>query len=346
MTRLLPIALLALAGCIAQPVSKPAAPAGAGGQIGSAQTDASNSDAATKAAEKERLEKLRANVDAAAGAPNIEAAPVAVNELTVAQGRLADVKPDANEVAAAAERRALVESGRADEARRNALAAAEAGKRDAAVIAELRATAAKLAAERDKLAADLITQAERNRVENQKAIDAALANARKAQDKQRNAMLHEQASKLTWIGIGCISAAISIAVLVGFFGSIMVLRRIGLYLLALAVVGFLFLGAAQIIAQPWFMWACAGVILVGCIWFGVWAWRHQKRGDLAQELQSRTAKVAAVAKTAVPVLDTAYEQANADVKAWLDANVFDRLSSMMNRDEKATVHEIRKDASQ
>lgn len=346
MTRLLPIALLALAGCIAQPVSKPAAPAGAGGQIGSAQTDASNSDAATKAAEKERLEKLRANVDAAAGAPNIEAAPVAVNELTVAQGRLADVKPDANEVAAAAERRALVESGRADEARRNALAAAEAGKRDAAVIAELRATAAKLAAERDKLAADLITQAERNRVENQKAIDAALANARKAQDKQRNAMLHEQASKLTWIGIGCISAAISIAVLVGFFGSVMVLRRIGLYLLALAVVGFLFLGAAQIIAQPWFMWACAGVILVGCIWFGVWAWRHQKRGDLAQELQSRTAKVAAVAKTAVPVLDTAYEQANADVKAWLDANVFDRLSSMMNRDEKATVHEIRKDASQ
>ena len=68
MTRLLPIALLALAGCVAQPVSKPAAPAGAGEQIGSAQTDASNADAAAKAAEKERLEKLRANVDAAAAA--------------------------------------------------------------------------------------------------------------------------------------------------------------------------------------------------------------------------------------------------------------------------------------
>ena len=342
----LPIALLALAGCVAQPVSKPAVPAAAGEQIGSAQTDANEADAAAKAAEKERLEKLRANVDAAAAAPNIEAAPVAVNELTVARGRLSDVQPDANEVAAAAERRALVESGRADEARQNAFAAAEAGKRDAAAIAELRANAAKLAAERDKLAADLITQAERNRVENQKAIDAALAEARKAQDKQRNAMLHEQAGKLTWIGIGCISAAISIAVLVGFFGSVLVLRRIGLYLLALAVVGFLFLGAAQIIAQPWFMWACAGVILVGCFWFGVWAWRHQKRGDLAAELAARSAKVAAVAKTAVPVLDTAYEQANAEVKAWLDANVFDRLSSMMNRDEKATVHEIRKGASQ
>ena len=346
MTRLLPIALLALAGCVAQPVSKPAAPACAGEQIGSAQTDASNADAAAKAAEKERLEKLRANVDAAAGAPNIEAAPVAVNELTVAQGRLSDVKPDASEVAAAAERRALVEAGRAEEARQNAITAAEQGRKDTAELTVLRGEAARLALERDKLALDLLTQAERNRLENQKAIDAALAEARKAQDKQRNSMLHEQAGKLTWIGIGCISAAISIAVLVGFFGSITVLRRIGLYLLALAVVGFLFLGAAQIIAQPWFMWACAGVILVGCFWFGVWAWRHQKRGDLAAELAARSAKVAAVAKTAVPVLDTAYEQANAEVKAWLDANVFDRLSSMMNRDEKATVHEIRKGASQ
>ena len=346
MTRFLPIALLALAGCVAQPVSKPAVPAGAGEQIGSAQTDASNADAAAKAAEKERLERLRANVDAAASAPNIEAAPVAVNELTVAQGRLSDVKPDASEVAAAAERRALVEAGRAEEARQNALAAAEQGRKDAAELTILRGEAARLALERDKLARDLLTQAERNRLDNQKAIDAALAEARKAQDQQRNAMLHEQAGKLTWIGIGCISAAISIAVLVGFFGSITVLRRIGLYLLALAVVGFLFLGAAQIIAQPWFMWACAGVILVGCFWFGVWAWRHQKRGDLAAELAARSAKVAAVAKTAVPVLDTAYEQANAEVKAWLDANVFDRLSSMMNRDEKATVHEIRKGASQ
>ena len=343
---LLPIALLALAGCVAQPVSKPAVPAAAGEQIGSAQTDASNADAAAKAAEKERLEKLRANVDAAAAAPNIEAAPVAVNELTVAQGRLSDVKPDASEVAAAAERRALVESGRADEARQNALAAAEAGKRDATIIAELRATAANLAAERDRLAADLIAIAERNRLENQKAIDAALADARKAQDKQRNAMLHEQAGKLTWIGIGCISAAISIAVLVSFFGSVLVLRRIGLYLLALAVVGFLFLGAAQVIAQPWFMWACAGAILVGCIWFGVWAWRHQKRGDLAAELAARSAKVAAVAKTAVPVWDAAYEDATSEIKAWLDAHVFDRLSSVMNREEKATVHEVRAESVQ
>ena len=153
--RLLPIVLLALAGCVAQPVSKPAAPAGAGEQVVTAQTVASNAEAAAKDAERERLERLRANVDAAAAAPNIEAAPVAVNELTVAQGRLSDITPDPQEQAAAAERRALVEAGRAEEARQNALAAAEAGKQAAARIRALEDEAAILRAERDKLTAEL-----------------------------------------------------------------------------------------------------------------------------------------------------------------------------------------------
>ena len=349
MTRPLPIALLALAllmlaGCSSvPPQAKPSAPPAA---IAPDPKPANDAQSSVDAAAQERLSKLRANVDAVVSAPNIEASPVAQNEGIVAQGRLSDVMPDPVEVAAAAERRALVESGRAAEARANAEVAAGQGRDDAVRIAELQATATSERARADAAVAAYAAQAEKNRIENQKAIDAALADARKAQDKQRNAMLHEQAGKLTWIGIGCISAAISIAVLVSVFGSIMVLRRIGLYLLALAVVGFLFLGAAQIIAQPWFMWACAGVILVGCIWFGVWAWRHQKRGDLAAELAARSAKIAAVAKTAVPVWDAAYEDATSEIKAWLDAHVFDPLSSVMNREEKATVHEIRKDASQ
>ena len=341
---LLALALLMLAGCSSvPPQAKPSAPPAT---IAPDPKPANDAQSSVNAAAQERLSKLSANVNAAATAPNIEASPVAVNELTVAQGRLSDVMPDPVEVAAAAERRALVESGRAAEARANAEVAAGQGRDDAVRIAELQATATSERARADAAVAAYAAQAEKNRIENQKAIDAALADARKAQDKQRNAMLHEQAGKLTWIGIGCISAAISIAVLVSVFGSIMVLRRIGLYLLALAVVGFLFQGAAQIIAQPWVMWACAGVILVGCIWFGVWAWRHQKRGDLAAELAARSAKIAAVAKTAVPVWDAAYEDATSEIKAWLDAHVFDPLSSVMNREEKATVHEIRKDASQ
>ena len=281
-------------------------------------------------------------MDAAAAAPNIDAAPVAVNELTVAQSRLSDVTPDPQEQAAAADRRALVETGRADEARKNALAAVEQGRKDSAELVQLREHARKLATERDNLAADLVAQAERNRIENQKAIDAALAAAKKAQDEQRNTMLQAQGEKLTWIGTGCISVAILAAVGIGFFGSFLVLRKLAIYLVALAAVGFLFLGAAQIITQPWFMWVCAGIILLGALLGAIWAWKHQKRGDIASELAIRSGKVAAVAKTAVPVLDAAYEQADEATRQWLDAKIFDRLSSLMNREEKATVHEIRK----
>lgn len=339
MTRLSAIALLALAGCVAQPASKPAAPAGAGELIGSAQTDASNADAAAKNAEKERLEKLRANVDAIVSATNIEASPVAQNEGIVAQGRLSDVKPDPVEVAAAAERRALQEAGRAEEARQNALAAAEAGRRDAALIVELRATAARLAAERDKLTAELIAHAERNRI----ASEAALA---KARDEARNGVLRSQVAWLNRIGFGCMAVAIGSLGIGLAIGGVAAIRRVGPLAVVSGVGALICFGTAQIVGAPWFLWAVGAVMLVLATWFAVWAWKHQKRGDLAAELATRTGKVAAVAKTAVPVLDAAYEQADEATRRWLDAHVFDRLSSAMNRDERATVHEIRKEATQ
>ena len=51
-----------------------------------------------------------------------------------------------------------------------------------------------------------------------------------------------------------------------------------------------------------------------------------------------------MAKTAVPVLDAAYEEADEGVKAWLDEHVFARLSSAMGKEEKAAVHEVRAEA--
>lgn len=43
----------------------------------------------------------------------------------------------------------------------------------------------------------------------------------------------------------------------------------------------------------------------------------------------------------VPILDDAYDKAEAPIKEWLDTHVFNRLSSAMDRSTKATVHEIR-----
>lgn len=344
MRPLLLLSVLLLAGCTflhRTPVAKPAAFLGGTASVQTSTTAAQTATDTAKTADAERLAKLRANVDAAATAPHIEQAPVAVNELTVAQGRLSDVKPDPVEQAAAAERRMLVEQGRADEARQNAMAAAKDGEAKAAELVQLKAKAEQLARERDKAVADFAAQADANRIANQKAIDSALKAQKDAEDRQHNAMLHEQASKLTWIGISCISAAIAISALVGFFGSLIVLRKLGIYLIALAGIGFLFLGAAQIISQWWFMWACVIAIIGILVAVGAWAWRHQKRGDLAQEMQARTTKVAAVATTVVPILDSAYEQAEGSVKDWLDTHLFRRLSSAMDRSTKATVHEIR-----
>lgn len=344
MRPLLPLLCLALLGCPkTQPVAKPAAPIGAGQQVTAATTASNAAQAAADSAELERLAKVAADSDAAKAALDDGRTDDAKGAISVQQGHLDGVQRDpaeAQQLKKAESKRAAGDTAGAES---DLLAMRTAAQDDAVKIADLRAEAAKLRAERDHAVAEFLVQAERNRIENQKAIDAAVAEAKKAKDEQHNAMLQAQGEKLTWIGVSCISLSILAAVGVGFFGSIAGLRRIGPYVAGLAIIGFLFLGAAQIITQWWFMWACAAEILVIVGWFGIYAWRHQKRGDLAEELQARTAKVAAVAKTAVPVLDDAYDAATAETKAWLDTHIFDRLSDLMRSkpEIKQVVHQIR-----
>ena len=155
-------------------------------------------------------------------------------------------------------------------------------------------------------------------------------------------------AKLSWIGIACCAGA-ALALGAGIaIGGVAALRRVGPASIALGVVGLGCLGAAQIIGARWFLPAVGAAGGGAVLWFAVWAYRHQRRGDLAQELAVRTGKVAAVAKTAVPVLDAAYEEADGEVRAWLDSHVFNRLSDLMRStpEMKATVHAIRAEAKQ
>ena len=337
LTPALVLLMLALGGCVSTPTpqAKPSAPPAA---VAPDPKPANAAQSSVNAAAQDRLSKLRANVDAIVSAPNIEASPVAQNEGIVAQGRLSDVTPDANEVAAAAERRALQEAGRAAEARANAEAAAGQGRMDAIKIAELQATATSERARADAAVAAYAAQAERNRIAN----EAALA---KARDEARNGVLRSQVAWLNRIGFGCMAVAIGALGIGLAIGGVAAIRRVGPLAVVAGVGALLCFGTAQIVGAPWFLWAVGGVLLVLVTWFAVWAWKHQKRGDLAAELATRTGKVAAVAKTVVPVLDAAYEQADEATRRWLDAKIFDRLSSLMNRDEKATIHEIRREVT-
>ena len=181
-----------------------------------------------------------------------------------------------------------------------------------------------------------------------RAGEQGAAKLAQALDKERRGVLAGQVAKLSWIGIACCAGA-ALALGAGIaIGGVAALRRVGPAAIALGVVGLGCLGAAQIIGARWFLPA-VGIAGGGAVlWFAVWSYRHQKRGDLAQELATRTGKVAAVAKTAVPVLDAAYEEADGEVRAWLDAHVFNRLSDLMRStpEMKATVHEIRAEAKQ
>ena len=354
MTRLLPIAILALAGCSSvPPQAKPSAPPAA---IAPNPKPANDAQSSVDAAAQERLSKLRANVDAIVSAPHIEASPVAQNEGIVAQGRLSDVKPDPVEVAAAAERRALQEAGRAAEARANAEAAAGQGRSDAVRIAELQATATSERARADAAVAAYAAQAEKNRIENQKAIDAALAKAKQARDELDNA---ERSKQVAWCNkIGFSALGIAVALMAGswLLGGLAAIRKMGPAAGLVAFVGLCALWAARVLGHPWFMPGMTIALVVVLAWAILWWRKHDKRGDLNEELAKRGAKAKATLEKLVPTIDAVYREgtqtveevlatikggAKASIQDLLDSVLFSKLSSKLDQPEKDTVKAVR-----
>ena len=351
---LLALALLALAGCSSiPPQAKPSAPPAA---LAPDPKPANDAQSSVNSAAQERLSKLRANVDAIVSAPNIEASPVAQNEGIVAQGRLSDVKPDPVEVAAAAERRALVEAGRAAEARANAEAAADQGRTDAIRIAELQATAASERARADAAIAAYAAQAEKNRIENQKAIDAALAKAKQARDELDNA---ERSKQVAWCNkIGFSALGIAVALMAGgwLLGGVAAIRKMGPAAGIVAFVGLCALWAARVLGHPWFMPGMTIVLVVVLAWVILWWRKHDKRGDINEELAKRGAKAKATLEKLVPAIDAVYREgtqtveevlatikggAKASIQDLLDSVLFSKLSSKLDQPEKDTVKAVR-----
>lgn len=353
--RLLPLLLaLSLAGCSSvPPQAKPSAPPAA---IAPNPKPANDAQSSVDAAAQERLSKLRANVDAIVSAPNIEASPVAQNEGIVAQGRLSDVKPDPGEVAAAAERRALVESGRAAEARQNAEAAADQGRTDAIRIAELQAIATSERARADAAVAAYAAQAEKNRIENQKAIDAALAKAKQARDELDNAERSKQVAWCNKIGFGALGLAVVLMAGSWLLGGLAAIRKMGPAAGLVAFVGLCALWAARVLGHPWFMPGMTLVIVAVIAWVVFWWRKHDKRGDINEELAKRGAKAKATLEKLVPTIDAVYREgtqtveevlatikggAKASIQDLLDSVLFSKLSSKLDQPEKDTVKEVR-----
>lgn len=280
----LALALLALAlalavGCTAP---KPVAASSSGEKSLAATIGQANTNAAAALASANQLAADAAASVAAVRTVNTSQPPGPGTDFIDAESELALAKlpaPDSAASLAVELRRAAIFAGQRDEARRlyaaaqgeaaTAKADAEAAKARAAESA-----AALVAAERN-----LAAQLERNRVENQAKLDAALKAAADAEDKARAESHRKIFAALLGLGLACLAGAIALAVLTS---GAMVMKS-----LILAGGGALCIAIAQIVAHPWFDRVFVGGLALAAL--GAVAWLlYERKQAVAAEAQERT----------------------------------------------------------
>lgn len=239
---------------------------------------------AAQADEKKKLDardsKVRASVDTAslANEDNPEGIPkyIVHDELALVQGLLEKAK--AEDLAAAAERRAKYEQGRAEEARRMYATASADNTKLASDIAKAQQAAEAAKSERDKAleeakkaTGDLKTELERNRIENEKRLK-----------ELRDQFEAEKRSKiiagLRWLGLASIAA-----------GILFIALTRGTELIR----GLLFLGggiaanAAAVMIGHWlFPYIAWGAALLAAVGTAYWVYREHRNGQLAAKAKA------------------------------------------------------------
>ena len=294
---------------------------------------------------QEILEKTKANIltaiDNNKGNPDGKAKVKTNQELEVADARLSGVKPNEAELADGKVRNDLVDQGRLEEARGATANAVAAAKADAAALAEAKVTIENLTKERNTANAD--RDAANKERDAQVGIYTKKAEENKADydkklQEERDGVKRDQAKGLNWagvIGIGLFGLGLG-------FGGMPGLMKTWPF----GVIGILCFGLAQLVSQAWFMWACLVVVLiiVGlAIW---WVIKQHKLGNLKVAAEEQATRFKDILGTLVPILDDAYEKAESTGKELLDKTVFQPLSTVMNREEKAMVHSIRSETTQ
>jgi hypothetical protein len=353
-TALLAALLLTLSGCNLfrstppppEPQSKPGEKRPLAAATLATDTATSTADAAAVTAAKkdaDRDAKLKANVVTARteNQKNPEGFPKTIveGELSTAESRLADVKTDPVELAAAAQRRALVESGRAEEARQAYSKASDEAKKNAQELTkaqeELRlATLARDKARADEKAAidSYTAQMEANRVAAAATQAALISKHSQELDKERRRFFN-------YIGYALIAAAI-VCILIGAF-SVYTKIQTGDVLKAV-VIGAVWAGAGGVliafawtINQPWFKWVVVGGGVLAAA--GLVIYLITEYND-AQAKKTRLVEANEAEDTlsrVMTVLDTALPE---------NSDVFGKLSSLLNDSNKALIHELRAEA--
>lgn len=341
---------LVTSGCqIFSHKAKPTVTTNEGAALVAASTAVSNANAvansATAAAAAKvdaRDARVKANVTAAKewNTLNPEGNPKfgVDSELMVALDNFSDVTIDPVEQAAAASRRALIEAGKASEARAaydkaNAQAQGYAAELITAKAAEKDAANTRDAAisAEGKTVETTNAQLAQNQKDNQAQID-------KAKKDAIAGVTHQQA---TWLNI------LGAAALVAFGVSVWVASMSGNVIAGaksawpFAVFSVICFGLAQIVSQPWFVYAVLGSLVVAsglAVW---WAVKQHQIALAKTAAEQKAATVASALQHVVPVLDTAYTAATPEVKQVMDTTIFDKLNVNMDAADKATIHDVR-----
>ena len=290
------------------------------------------------ASESERLGRLKVNVVAAHGAVDEDNKPVAQGELAVAEARLINVQPDPEEQVAAAQRKQLVAEGH--------LAEAQAAYGTASKDAQDKATQiGVLTTERDNAK----TEAETARREATDALAAAASSQADAERQIADAKAQEAARILAdirakevnaalWAGgicgiaaLGCIAGMIFLSAAAKMFGRGAATAGV------LCVICF---GFARFLGSPWFDLAwkvTAGILAVGGVAWAAWEIRSAIR---RREAEKVAADNELTVKPIISTLDTAYDAADIEHQAWMDAQIFDALGKQ-GAQYSAAIHEIK-----
>jgi hypothetical protein len=178
----------------------------------------------------------------------------------------------------------------------------------------------------------------------QAQFDDMTARIQAAEDESRNKVALEQAKALNGWGAGLTGAAMLTLALCAVFGGIVALRAVGPFAAVVGLCGLACFGLAQVVSQWWFKWAVLGVVaLVGAV-IAWWVIKKYRASVLGEAASKKAAQLKSALTEIVPVLDDAYDNADAAGAKFMDEMIFAKLSKeRMDESDKAVVHEIRND---
>lgn len=263
------------------------------------------------------------------------------SELALAANRL-NTTPDPAELLFGEQRARAIAEGKTDEARRMYADATKQASEEAKARATAEANLSQALTDAQLASAKFTKDLAELNAQNAKTISDLNDQHQKEIEAAHNEVMQDQVKWLNRAGVSAAGLGIIVLGLAIGFGGIVGVKAIG-PLAGLLVIGSLFcFGLAQIVGQWWFKWAILGSFLIIIVLVGIWVYNRYHAGTLAEDTKEKADKLLSVSKKVIPILDQAYDDADAQAKTLLDKLIFSKLGAKMDQKDKDTVLDLKK----